>query len=145
MRKTTLICLAAALAAAAALADLTLGQTPTNMVNASMADVKESIDYLSSLLQPQGQTMTETNTVATLRYHYGMETVSIGSGATLTADLEDWPNGACVFTVLDPAGSYSVNTNLIEFVGYGLWPTNAAQCITWRKGAKAYLSVLKED
>lgn len=89
---------------------------------------------------PDIPSYTVTNTTAVIVYNYGKETVSIPAGATLTANTANWNDGEQCFVVLSPAGAYSVDTSVLKFNGYGLWPTNDALCVAWRFGSTVYVN-----
>lgn len=78
-----------------------------------------------------------------VRYCGGKLTVSVARGATLTASTSGWRDGAAVFARLVPAGPYAVSG--ITLVGYGLWPTNSAQCVFWNCDGSVFCNVIKED
>ena len=78
-----------------------------------------------------------------VRYCGGRLTVSVARGATLTASTSGWRDGAAVFVKLVPAGPYAVSG--ITLVGYGLWPTNSAQCVFWNCDGSVFCNVIKED
>lgn len=88
---------------------------------------------------PTVPTWTATNTSAVISYNYGKETVAIPSGGTLTANLTGWNDGEQIFVVLQPAGSYSVASN-IKYCGYGTWPTNTALCVAWPYSQTLYIN-----
>ena len=92
---------------------------------------------------PDVPTWTAVTNTATIAYNYGLERVNIASGATLTASTTGWKDGDMCFVVLAPAGTYSVNTNALAFVGYGNWPTNETMCVAWKYGSKVFLNKLK--
>ena len=92
---------------------------------------------------PDIPSYSETNTTANIVYHYGCETVAIPANGTLTGSTSNWPQGAQTFIVLNPAGAYTVNTNALEYSGYGIWPTNTALCVAWRYGSKIYVNPIK--
>ncbi len=86
----------------------------------------------------------------TNRLHYvtGVLTLNLASGATLLppASATQWPEGAAVFTVINPAGAYTVDP-AVKLLGYGSWPTNTAECVVVRSAATStnyFVNVLRE-
>lgn len=113
----------AALAASAALADIDLGEVA---IAGGSSGPTGWVSYTNTVARP-------ANGSAAL--------VTLQSGATLSADSANWPDGASVLALVAPQGVYSPDPAL-QLVGYGTWPTNAFQCAAWRVGGTVFVRVV---
>ena len=113
--------------------------TAAYLPRASVADT--DIGELVTRVSPTGY-VAYTNTLAR-PVNGSAAYVRVTSAATLAADSASWPDGASVFAVVVPAGSYTVASSL-QLVGYGAWPTNAFQMVAWRLGGTVHCNVISE-
>lgn len=87
-----------------------------------------------------GGEWVETNVVATMQFVAGYEYVTLPSGGILTADTNDWPNGAALMVHFVPGGPYTVSG--ITMLGYQTWPTNRAEMVVFRSGTNMFANVI---
>lgn len=85
---------------------------------------------------------TPVSSVSTVRYASGVLSLTVPASATLSASLDDWPDGAAVFSRMSAGGPYSV-ANSLKLLGYGFWPTNSAAVVFVRDGSRILANVLE--
>lgn len=110
-----------------------------NGVMSARLAIEAAANYTDAALTPVD--VTSTNVA---RYASGALSLTIQPGATLTADLAGWHDGAATFARITPGGAYSVASSLV-LVGYGYWPTNTADAVFVRSGSVVLCNVIREE